>query len=42
MMRLTQVISKNRRLTPQTLQLFLSPSATKLELFDCSGACTLS
>ncbi|WFD32910.1 UV-damaged DNA-binding protein rad7 [Malassezia sp. CBS 17886] len=33
----SKVISKNRRLTAQTMQLFLSPAATSLSLYDCSA-----
>lgn len=31
------MISKNRRLTPRTMQLFLSREATRLALYDCSA-----
>lgn len=33
---LSKSISKNRRLTPQTVQLFLEPDITSLSLYDCS------
>lgn len=36
----SQVISKNRSLTPATLPLFLSPTIRELRLFDCSGTCS--
>lgn len=34
---ISQIISKNRRLSSRTMQLFLSPQAKKLALYDCSS-----
>lgn len=34
---ISKVISKNRRLTDRTMQLFLAPDRTRLALYDCSA-----
>lgn len=34
--RLAQILSKNRRIDPMTLNLFLNPSVKELDLYDCA------
>jgi DNA repair protein RAD7 len=41
MHRLSQILSRNRAVTPKTLDLFLRPEHRELNIYDCASECSI-